>query len=241
MNIIENYVQYMEKIAADQSHGYSQQSRWGPDYDCSSLVITALEQAGIPAKTKGATYTGNMRSVLLALGFRDVIRKVDRATGKYMERGDILLNEIHHTAVYCGNGKIVHARGQSYGSQATGDQGQEIAITNYYNYPWDCVLRYTGSSQTEETKEKTQEEYYVGQCYVCLGEMVQGCIGQQVKTVQILLNKKGFRGKDGKTLDEDGEYGPNTAYAVETLQRQAGMQGIYFGTVSSSTWRLLLS
>lgn len=240
MNVIEKYVQFMEKIAADQSHGYSQQSRWGPDYDCSSLVITALEQAGIPAKTNGATYTGNMRSVLLALGFRDVTGKVDRSTGKYMERGDILLNEIHHTAVFCGSGKIVHARGQSYGSPSTGDQGQEIAVTNYYNYPggWDCVLRYNGGN-TEPTYK--QEEYYIGTCIVRLGEMVQGCIGQQVKTLQILLNSKGYRGKDGKRLDEDGEYGPNTAYAVEQMQRKAGMTGIRFGTVSSATWQLLLS
>lgn len=240
MNVIEKYVQFMEKIAADQSHGYSQQDRWGPNYDCSSLVITALQQAGIPAKDRGATFTGNMRSVLMSLGFKDVTGKVDRATGKYMERGDILLNELHHTAVFCGSGKIVHARGQSYGSPSTGDQGQEIAVTNYYDYPggWDCVLRYSGGN-TETTYK--QEEYYIGTCIVRLGEMVQGCIGQQVKTIQILLNSKGYRGKDGKRLDEDGEYGPNTAYAVEQMQRKAGMTGIRFGTVSSATWQLLLS
>ena len=224
----------MEKIAADQSHGYSQQNRWGPDYDCSSLVITALEQAGIPAKTNGATYTGNMRGVLVALGFKDVTGKVDRSTGKYMERGDVLLNEIHHTAVYCGSGKIVHARGQSYGSSKTGDQGQEITITNYYNYPWDCVLRY-GGKPAEPIKE-----YYIGSCYVRLGEMVRGCIGPQVKSLQILLNAAGYKGKDGKRLDEDGEYGENTAYAVEQLQRKGGMENILFGTVSSNTWKLLI-
>jgi hypothetical protein len=30
-------------IANDDSHGYDQTNRWGPDYDCSSLVIQAYE------------------------------------------------------------------------------------------------------------------------------------------------------------------------------------------------------
>lgn len=235
MNVIEKYVQFMEKIAADQSHGYSQQDRWGPNYDCSSLVITALQQAGIPAKDRGATFTGNMRSVLMSLGFKDVTGKVDRATGKYMERGDILLNEINHTAVFCGSGKIVHARGQSYGSPKTGDQGQEIAVTAYYNYPWNCVLRYGGGADPAQ-----DDYYYVGSCFVKLGEMVIGCYGPQVKTVQRLLNAKGYKGKDGKKLDVDGEFGENTAYAIECLQKDAGMSGIFFGSVSAATWLLLI-
>ena len=224
----------MEAIAADQSHGYSQQARWGPDYDCSSLVITALEQAGIPAKSKGATYTGNMRPILLSLGFKDIVNQVNLSTGKGLQRGDILLNQVHHTAVYAGNGKIVHARGQSYGSPRTGDQGQEIAVTAYYNYPWDCVLRYSG-------EEPAPSAYYAGICTVTLPELIDGCIGPHVKTAQILLNAKGYKGADGKRLDEDGEYGPNTSFAVECLQRDKKLSNVtYYGTVSARTWALLI-
>ena len=45
----------MEAWAGDPAHGYDQTSRWGPDYDCSSLVISAYEQASVPVKSCGAT------------------------------------------------------------------------------------------------------------------------------------------------------------------------------------------
>lgn len=150
MSKVETYVSVMEQIAADQSHGYSQANRWGPDFDCSSLVIYALEKAGIPARTKGATYTGNMLGPLTNCGFTDVKKNVNLSNCGGMKRGDILLNVLHHTAVYVGEGKIVHARGQSYGSPATGDQGQEISVSAYYNYPWDYVLRYTADEDPDQ-------------------------------------------------------------------------------------------
>ena len=46
MGIIDNAVTRALEIAADDSHGYDQTSRWGPDYDCSSLVIDCFKRAG---------------------------------------------------------------------------------------------------------------------------------------------------------------------------------------------------
>ena len=87
------------KIAADQRHGYSQASRWGTvgtvsDFDCSSLVISAYEQAGVPLKSKGATYTGNLREVALSCGFEDVTKKVNLNTGAGLKKGDILMSMV---------------------------------------------------------------------------------------------------------------------------------------------------
>ena len=136
-------------IASDQKHRYSQQIRWGnPDYDCSSFVISAYEQAGVPLKSKGATYTGKLREVALACGFEDVTKKVNLNTGAGLKKGDILMyhksGPIGHTALASGDGRIVHARGQSHGSSAPGDQGSEIAVTAYCRGSWTTVLRYTG-------------------------------------------------------------------------------------------------
>lgn len=142
MTIPETAVEWALQIARDDTHGYDQGSRWGPDYDCSSLVISAYKRAGVPLT---CTYTGNMRSNMLDNGFIQV-NDVNLATGAGLQLGDVLLNVVHHTAMYVGNGKIVHAAGNERGGATggqTGDQtGREICTTGYFNFPWDYVLRY---------------------------------------------------------------------------------------------------
>ena len=243
----EKATQFMEKVEADQSHGYSQQSRWGnPDYDCSSLVIRAYQKAGVPVETNGATYTGNMYSVFTKSGFKDVTKKCSFATGSGMKRGDVLLyhkqGNVGHAAVFCGNGKIVHARGQSYGSSAPGDQGSEIAVTPYYNPGWQYVLRYSGSESSSNDPAALPSTGVVGTVKVSSERkcLIIGAIDPDVKLAQFCLNQKGYKGKDGKALDVDGELGENTAYAISNLQKKAGMTGINFGTIAGKTWELLL-
>ena len=41
MTKTEKAVTWAIRIANDPAHGYDQDNRWGPDYDCSSLVISA--------------------------------------------------------------------------------------------------------------------------------------------------------------------------------------------------------
>ncbi|MGO5221438.1 NlpC/P60 family protein [Bacillota bacterium LCP21S3_D9] len=159
---IEKAVTWALQIAQDPVHGYDQTHRWGPDYDCSSLMISAWQQAGVPVKTAGATYTGNMAPVFLRCGFEDVTADVNLSTGAGLQRGDVLLNVRHHTAMSIGGGQIVHASinesGRATGGK-TGDQtGREICVRSYYRYQsgWDKVLRYVGSWKKEEVEQVTQ-------------------------------------------------------------------------------------
>ena len=152
MSKVENYTQQAINIANDNRHGYSQYNRWGnPDYDCSGLVITTVQNSGIPVKTKGATYTGNMYRPFLNSGFKDITSSINLRTGAGLKRGDVLLTPNSHVEIYIGNGRNVGARISERGTihGTGGDQtGQEIRTHSYYNYPWTHVLRYPESNSS---------------------------------------------------------------------------------------------
>ena len=169
MSIIENAVNWIVGIANDDTHGYDQGSRWSPDYDCSSLVISAWKQAGVNLT---CTYTGNMYANMVNKGFSDITSQVNLATGSGIARGDVLLNVASHTAMYIGNGQICEATGNERGGITggqTGDQtGREICINSYRNYPWNYVLRYVaedgGSRETQsENTASTDGDTYIVQ------------------------------------------------------------------------------
>lgn len=133
---IRHYLDEIVAIAKDDSHGYSQSSRWGhPNYDCSSLVITVLQHAGLPVKDLGATYTGNMLRPLLQTGFQIVTNTVDLSTGQGLQPGDILLTPGKHTAIYIGDNRTCEA------TTAHTNQADQIRTRSYRNYPWTYVLR----------------------------------------------------------------------------------------------------
>lgn len=217
MSVIDKAIAWARAIAYDDAHGYDQGSRWGPDYDCSSLVISAWKQAGVPLT---ATYTGNMRADMLAHGFRDVTAQVNQYTGAGLERGDVLLHERNHTALYIGSGQIVNAGGNERGGAVggvTGDQtGREIAVIGYYrpSYGWDCVLRYT---EKEEARLDQGIEPYA----------------KEKETAPVSTGANTYVVKSGDSLwaIAERELGDGSRY--EELQRLNGLAGtmIYPGQV----------
>ena len=134
------FVQHAIDIANDDSHGYSQTRRWGPDFDCSSLMYECAEYAGYPISRDNPRYTGSMIEDFSKVGYR-----VESFDGNLydLDPGDILLNTANHTAVYIGNNQVVEASCSETGGidGASGDQtGYEIHIGPVYNYPWTHVL-----------------------------------------------------------------------------------------------------
>ncbi|MBQ9023375.1 MAG: SH3 domain-containing protein [Eubacterium sp.] len=142
---ISSFVSNALAIANDNSHGYSMVNRWGPDYDCSSFVITCLKQAGF--ETGGATYSGNMVSNLTQHGFSYIpSSKIDLNSSSSLQAGDILMAS-GHTEIYIGNGKRVGAH-RNYDGKTGDSGGNEINVLNYTRGSWYGILRYTGSGST---------------------------------------------------------------------------------------------
>ena len=240
MTKVEKAVEWAVDVAEDNSHGYSQANRWGnPDYDCSSFIITAWQQACVPVKVNGASYTGNMRAAFLIAGFKDVTPSINLATGAGLIRGDVLLNYVNHTAMYIGDGKVVHARG-SDGHPEAGDQtGNEIRIQPYWNYPWDCVLRYPDEEDDDIIHPTDRRACY----HIEYGD---GCVGKghkpqdSIKAWQSLLLCWGFSvGADGI----DGQYGNDTKEATEKWQakvKELGGDVEVNGVVDTDDWEEII-
>ena len=232
MDVIELAVKRMEDWAADNTHGYDQQYRWGErgDFDCSSAVISAWELAGVPVKTGGASYTGNMRGVFLRCGFKDVTGDVNLVNGSGLERGDVMLNYEHHTAMYCGSGQEVEAsineKGGATGGMPGDQTGREFLVRPYRNYPWDCVLRYAG----EKTGSRPGPVYEYS---IKLGLLQEGMEDPQVRTLQRLLAAGGY-----EPGEADGIMGSRTEKKKKKFQTDKGL--LSDGEVGGETWTKLL-
>lgn len=135
-------VQFIIDIANDDTHGYDQAHRNGLDYDCSSLVGTALHEAGF--NVSPYSWTGNLEAQLRKAGFVD-------CKAPWLP-GDVHLKTQHHVVMSISNTQIANAsineKGTATGGK-TGDQtGKEICIRSYYEYSggWDVHLRYVGQN-----------------------------------------------------------------------------------------------
>lgn len=214
-------------IAEDASHGYDQVNRWGPDYDCSSFVITAWQEAGVPVKAAGASYTGNMYFAFINCGFKDVTNEVKLSTGAGLKKGDVLLNKANHTELYIGGNKVVKAsineKGTTTGGKSGDQTGREIYVGGYYNFPWDCVLRFMGDEK-EESPVKRE-----------LPTLHKGDKGESVRALQILLIGRGIKcGWWGA----DGGFGNCTEAAVKEYQEKNSLT--VDGICGLNTWFSLL-
>lgn len=138
---VEDMLTWAVNIANDNSHGYSQQNRLGPNYDCSSFVSSAAKNAGFNVRADLTTYI--MKEHFVAAGFT-WIPWSQIGSSANLKRGDILLkiNDDYracgHTELYLGNNRLV-------GAHCTKpNKADEISECGYWYDYWDGVLRYNG-------------------------------------------------------------------------------------------------
>lgn len=155
---ITKAINWAVMIAKNDGYGYDLGStratgwvNWNTDpnctdscgnFDCSSLVSAALTEAGY-FDTNPNFNTSTEAGYLEKAGFTNVTSSITLPSGAGLQPGDILLNIQNHTAIYIGDGQMVAAH-SAYGNLAFGDQnGKEISVGAYSNYPWDAVYRAT--------------------------------------------------------------------------------------------------
>lgn len=233
MSVIDTALAWARGIAADDTHGYDQTNRWGVDYDCSSFVISAYKAAGVPLT---CTYTGNMRGDMLRNGFADVTSLCTLSTGAGLQAGDVLLNHKYHTAMCICNGRIVHAsineRGTTTGGSPGDQTGREICERSYYNYPWDCVLRYVEDEATADSHDSTPT-IACKTCKVELPRIAKGDISAATAALQGALTYLGY-----DTTWVDGEFGTRTHNMLMGYQAEHGLTAD--GIAGTETWAALL-
>jgi DNA polymerase III alpha subunit (gram-positive type) len=121
---LEKFIQIMVALCNDNSHGYSQSNRWGPDFDCSSSIIYSLRMAGFSIN---ANSTHDLGQALASAGWVQVSSP---------SRGDIELDPSSHVEMSLG-GNMAAGFHKDYGHPETGDQnGREASVgNNWRSYP----------------------------------------------------------------------------------------------------------
>ena len=143
------FVQEIIRLAEDDNHGYSQRppsGRWGPDYDCTSLIYQAAHNVGYNVGIGGdkIRFSGTMLKDFEKAGFQ--VLPFANVGISDLKIGDILLNLALHAEVYVGDDNSVGATSSENGGYVgeAGDQtGHEIekhpVVT--FDKGWDYILR----------------------------------------------------------------------------------------------------
>lgn len=166
----EALASWMTYFATVADVGYSQPNRHSIDAltepvpgavaeaDCSSSTLAAARRAGLPTGT--ASYTGDMRAGLEAVGWAVIPYAQTGGDADNLYPGDLLLSEaasggVGHVAAYTGDDTVAELwidghgdiMGSAEGDGAGDDTGGESRTINFYAHPytvrglWTHVLR----------------------------------------------------------------------------------------------------
>lgn len=210
--------EYAEQAAKNNLIGYNQLNRnsfWAAlkkagtpakinvacDADCSAGVCGIVKAVGYTLgidKLKAVSeklVTSQMRAALKKAGFSVYTASKYLTSDKYLARGDILLNDAHHTAINLANGTT---------SKTT---TAPAASKNPYSEPNYTVMRgSTGSGVKWVQWELTRIKYSVG------SSGIDGIYGKDTFAAVLKFQKKWF----SSSKEWDGIVGPKTRAALKS-------------------------
>lgn len=199
--------------------------------DCSGGVIADVRAAGflmnIPAlRNITSTYTKNMRSGFKAAGFIVLTDSKYLTSSDYLLRGDILLNDDHHTCTVLDNGP---KSGGSSSSSSTAKKSVSEIAKEVIAGKWGngevriSKLKAAGYDPTAVQKEvdkllaaeKPKNPYATPTVIV-----KKGMNGNHVRWVQWELRQAGY---SLAPYGIDGDFGSVTDKAVRAFQKKYGL------------------
>lgn len=134
-----------------------------------------------------------------------------------------------HIGIYEGNGYVLEARGHDYGVIRS-----KLSDGNWKKWGKCKWVIYGAAPQPEPQPTPVSNKTCTLTALVCK----KGTKDPAVKNLQLLLNGKGFTGKEAQKLTIDGDFGSSTDYAVRNFQLAKNLE--VDGIVGSKTWEALL-
>jgi N-acetylmuramoyl-L-alanine amidase len=101
----------------------------------------------------------------------------------------------------------------------------------------EVIAAYYGLKKEETEKTETTNKG-ASTVNIELTVLKNGSKGEEVKTLQRILNALGYKGKNGKVLTVDGIFGANCEFAVKNFQMKESLSAD--GIVGKNTWNKLL-
>lgn len=167
MPSLDKAISNMNKLVKDNTHGYSQAHREGPDYDCSSSVSKALRDAGFPVPL--GCNTSSIYYYLLKSGYHIIDKNAALKPGDiWLRRRDTELARAkgsgHIAMMY--SSTLVMEFSSSRGHPEKGDQ----TGTEAWCHPWvstrkhdfEFLLRYKPSKPPKLHKKTQYYKIYTG-------------------------------------------------------------------------------
>lgn len=204
--------------------GYQKRVAW-----CQIFVSWIMANAGIPL----ATY-GKYENCQYAIG-KMKEKGIWHGKGYRPKPGDIVYYDWGYDDTSDHVGIVIKVSGDAI-TVREGNKNDRVD-NRVIAYNHGQIVGYASPKYEGDEREKEEE------CEVKLKRITKGSKGNQVKTVQRILRELGYKGKDGKELTVDGDFGENTEHALIVFQKAQGFKPTSgkYGICAAGTWKLLVN